>query len=74
MAVLLDWDERRESFLGRVRSLGTQVQALIVHAGPTRRDWHPAAEELGALSQIEPADVERRLSGETVPTPAGGLP
>jgi len=74
VAVLLDWDERRESFLGRVRSLGTQVQALVVHAGPTRRDWRAAAEELGAISQIEPADVERRLASEAHPTPGGGVP
>jgi uncharacterized protein (DUF58 family) len=62
VAVLLDWDERREAFLGRVKAHGTQVQALIVRAGDTSRAWHAAAGELGEISAMTPEDVERRLA------------
>jgi uncharacterized protein (DUF58 family) len=61
VAVLLDWDEPREEFLARVKSLGTEVQAIIVHPGKTTRDWHAAASGLGAISCLTPDDVERRL-------------
>ena len=61
VAVLLDWDESREAFLARVKSLGTEVQAIIVHPGETTRDWRSAA-ELGEISHLTPDDVERRLA------------
>ena len=61
VAVLLDWDEPREEFLARVKALGTEVQAIIVHPGETVRDWHAAATELGTVSCLTPADVEHLL-------------
>jgi uncharacterized protein (DUF58 family) len=62
VAVMLDWDEARESFLARVKSLGTEVQAIIVRSGETTRDWRAAAIELGTISCLTPADVERQLT------------
>jgi len=53
VAVLLDWDERREVFLRRLRSHGVATRGLIVRAGATTRPWQPAAEDLG-LEQRQP--------------------
>jgi uncharacterized protein (DUF58 family) len=64
VAVLLDWDERREAFLGRVKALGTEVQAVIVHQGETARDWRSAAEALGAISCLTPDDVARQMRAD----------
>ncbi len=62
VAVLLDWDAPREDFLRRVKSLGTSVRAIIVHEGATREPWQNVGEELGEVSLLTPADVERSLS------------
>ena len=62
VAVLQDWDEAREGFLRRVKALGTAVRAIVVHEGPTARDWTAAGEDLGEVSLMTPADVERALS------------
>jgi uncharacterized protein (DUF58 family) len=61
VAVLQDWDEPREEFLRQVKALGTAVRVVIVHDGPTTR---PAAgaEELGDVSLMSVADVERALA------------
>ena len=64
VAVLQDWDQPREDFLRRVAALGTAVRGIIVHDGPTNRPWEHAAEELGELSAMSPADVERLLAAE----------
>src|SRR4030095_5715393 len=37
VAVVLDWDEGREAFLGRLRDLGVALRIFVVHDGPTRR-------------------------------------
>ena len=62
VAVLQDWDTAREDFLGRVQSLGTAVRTLIVCEGPTRRPWQNVGEELGEISLMTPADVERLVA------------
>ena len=62
VAVLLDWDPRREQFLRRVRALGAAVRVLVVHEGPTREPWQNVGSELGELSLMTPADVERSLA------------
>jgi uncharacterized protein (DUF58 family) len=61
VVILQDWDHERLAFLRRVHSLGTGVRALIVHDGPTRQDWGPAADEFDGVEQRTPADVERSL-------------
>jgi uncharacterized protein (DUF58 family) len=62
VAVLLDWDAPRESFLRHVKSLGTSVRAIVVHQGETRQPWQNAGEELDEVSHLTPADVERSLA------------
>jgi len=64
VAVLQDWDAQREEFLQRIRSLGTAVRAIIVHDGPTQTPWEHVGEEIGEVSLISPADVERLLAAE----------
>jgi uncharacterized protein (DUF58 family) len=61
VAVLLDWDRAREDFLRRVKALGTAVRAIVVREGPTAQPWQHLGEELGELSQMTPADIERLL-------------
>lgn len=64
VAVLQDWDPAREDFLRRVAALGTAVRGIIVHDGPTTKPWEHVGEELGELSVMTPADVERLLAAE----------
>jgi uncharacterized protein (DUF58 family) len=64
VAVVLDWDDARETFLRRVRSLGTAARAIVVHDGPTARPWQAVGEDLGAVEQMTPADVDRALATE----------
>lgn len=63
VAILQDWDPARREFLQNVRDAGSAVRAIVVHDGPTREDWRGAAEEIGEISQMAPADVERALKG-----------
>jgi uncharacterized protein (DUF58 family) len=63
VAVLQDWDPARREFLQQVRAAGVAVRAIVVHDGPTKEDWRAAAEEIGEISQMAPADVERALKG-----------
>jgi len=60
VVVLQDWDQPREDFLRRVKSLGTAVRALVVREGPPTKDWRAVAEEL-EITAMTPADVERAL-------------
>jgi uncharacterized protein (DUF58 family) len=62
VAVLQDWDSERESFLRRIKDLGTAVRAIIVHDGPTLRPWQQASADLGEISQLTPKDVEALLT------------
>jgi uncharacterized protein (DUF58 family) len=64
VAVLLDWDAPREAFLRRVRALGTAVHVLLVHEGATSQPWQQTGPELGEISVVTPADVERSLSAQ----------
>jgi len=61
VAVLQDWDPARESFLRRVKALGTEVRALVVHEGATTQPCDSAPPELGEVGRLTPADVERSL-------------
>ncbi len=63
VAVMLDWDERREAFLQRVAALGVAVRVLLVHEGEPGRPC-PAGGPLGDLRRIRPSEVEARLSAE----------
>jgi len=64
VAVVLDWDEAREAFLWRLRDQGVAVRVFLVHEGPTRRPWADAAERVGEIEHITPAEVERRVNEE----------
>jgi uncharacterized protein (DUF58 family) len=57
VAVLQDWDPEREAFLRRVSASGVAVRGLIVHDGPTTAEWGRAAEDLGDLEVVTPAQV-----------------
>jgi uncharacterized protein (DUF58 family) len=61
VAVLQDWDDPREDFLRQVKALGTAVRVVIVHEGPTTKPW-AGAEELGDVSLMSVAEVERALA------------
>ncbi len=62
VAVLLDWDQSREDFLRRVRSMGAAVRVLVIHEGPTAKPWQAVGGELGELSLLTPAEVEKSLA------------
>jgi uncharacterized protein (DUF58 family) len=62
VAVLQDWDESRERFLREVRALGTAVQVIVVHEGPTTRPWSRAGPELGEIEALTPDEVDRRIA------------
>jgi uncharacterized protein (DUF58 family) len=62
VAVLLDWDRPREDFLRRVKALGTALRVLVVHEGLTRESWQNVGADLGEVSLVTPADVERFLA------------
>jgi uncharacterized protein (DUF58 family) len=64
VAVLLDWDTRREDFLHRIRSLGTAVRILVVCEEPTQQSWQSFGEETGEVTLVTPSEVERRLAEE----------
>jgi len=74
IAVVLDWDERRETFLRQVRRMGVAVRTFVVHEGPTRRPFASLSDELGPMTGLTPADVETRLrAAEAAPgTPTAG--
>jgi uncharacterized protein (DUF58 family) len=61
VAVLQDWDPLRRDFLRHVRSLGTGVRAVIVRDGATTEGWEAAGDEIGEVTQMTSADVERAL-------------
>lgn len=75
IAVVLDWDDRRESFLRQIRSLGVAVRTFVVHAGPTRRSFVAAAGVLGPITALSPDDVEERVrASEASPPPPPWAP
>jgi hypothetical protein len=61
VAVVLDWDERREALLRRVRSMGVAVRTFVVHEGPTRLPFEAMGDVLGPITGLTPGDVEGRL-------------
>ena len=64
VAVVLDWDERRETFLRRLHEQGVALRVLVVHEGPTRRPVEAAGDRLGSITVLTPEDVERRIQAE----------
>lgn len=62
VAVMLEWDEARESFLRRVRALGVAVRVLLVHEGETQRPWADSGDI--DVVRLTPAEVEARLAAE----------
>ena len=63
VAVVLDWDEPRERFLRHVRQLGVAVRTFLVRTGDTARPAEDAAAELGPITRLTPAEIERRVAG-----------
>ncbi len=39
VAVMLEWDEARETFLRQVRAMGVATRVILVHEGATRLPW-----------------------------------
>jgi uncharacterized protein (DUF58 family) len=72
VAVVLDWDEARESFLRRVRSLGVSLLVYLVREGATRRPYDGVSAELGTITRVTPDEVERRLQAGVGPAVAAG--
>ncbi len=66
VAVLQDWDDNRERFLREVKALGTAVQVIVVHEGPTTRGWQHLGSELGDILLMTPADVDRRIAASAL--------
>jgi len=66
VAVVLDWDERREAFLRRLNELGVSLRIFVVHDGPPRESVAPAEGRLGSITVLTPDDVERRIQAEEV--------
>jgi uncharacterized protein (DUF58 family) len=64
VAVVQDWDEAREAFLRRVKSFGVDLRVLLVREAATRKNWTAAADELGEMSLIRPAEIEQALESE----------
>jgi uncharacterized protein (DUF58 family) len=64
VAVVLDWDEARETFLWRLRDQGVAVRVFLVHEGSTRKPWADAAERVGEIEHVTPAEVARRVDEE----------
>ena len=62
VAVVLDWDEKREAFLRGVRSLGVALRIFVVREKPTRRRFEGLNEELGPITVMTPAEVESRIA------------
>jgi uncharacterized protein (DUF58 family) len=62
VAVVLDWDESRQSFLRSLRDRGVAVRTFLVREGATTRPWQAAARDLGEISLLAPSEVERRLA------------
>ena len=61
IAVVLDWDERREAFLRRIRSMGVAVRTFVVHDGPTRLPFEVMGDVLGPITRFSPSEIESRL-------------
>jgi uncharacterized protein (DUF58 family) len=68
VVVLQDWDDRRESFLRQVKSLGTALRIVIVREGPTTRPW--ADDDLGEMETMTPVSVERAIRAVARPETA----
>jgi uncharacterized protein (DUF58 family) len=65
VAVVQDWDETREAFLRKVKSFGVGMRVLLVREAPTQKNWTAAADELGEMSLIPPAEIEKALESES---------
>jgi uncharacterized protein (DUF58 family) len=61
VAVVLDWDESRQTFLRGLRDRGVAVRTFVVREGATTLSWQAATRELGEVSLLTPSDVERRV-------------
>jgi uncharacterized protein (DUF58 family) len=61
VAVVLDWDESRQSFLRGLRDRGVAVRTFLVREGATALPWQTAGRELGEISLLTPSEVERRV-------------
>jgi len=67
VAVLLEWDEARETFLRRVRAMGVAVRILLVHEGETRKPWAAVSADLGEIARFTPGQLQARLAAEEAP-------
>ncbi len=61
VAVLQDWDEAREEFLRQVKMAGVELRVMVVKEGETKKPVYAVGEELGEITVMSPADVERAI-------------
>jgi hypothetical protein len=45
-----------------VQAQGTAVRAIIVHDGATTKPWEAAGADIGEVSVMSPADVDKALA------------
>lgn len=62
VAVVLDWDEARQTFLRRIRDLGVAVRIFVVRARPTRRTLGGIDDSIGPVTSMTPDEVESRIA------------
>jgi uncharacterized protein (DUF58 family) len=65
ICILLDWDEARQSLIGKMHALGLPMKVLVVmeeHGGPAL-DPGPMAAELGAFHHLVPGRIEQGVTG-----------
>jgi uncharacterized protein (DUF58 family) len=60
VAVLQDWDERREEFLQRVKTQGTSVRGFVVREEAPSRPL-PSDPEIGELSLMTPSSINELI-------------
>jgi len=63
IAVLQDWDDDRERFLGQVKAQGTSVRGFVVREGEPSKPL-PVDGEFGDVTLLRPSDVQRALDSE----------
>ncbi len=66
VAVVLDWDEARETFLRGIRDQGVAVKIFVVRGRPTRRPLGAADDSLGSITVMTPEEVESRIAATEV--------
>jgi uncharacterized protein (DUF58 family) len=62
VAILLDWDKQRETFLRRITTLGTAVRAIVVRETTIDGSWQEFGDGRNMVELMSPSDVEQALA------------